>query len=360
VLNAWISGGDHIERRASFRPPRNGGEFAFPGYHRGMLRLLLIGLFLLGPRFLGAVTPEAPVGHFTATAGTEYVQLAVVVRDRKGGFVDDLAIGDFHVWVDGKPVAPDSFERNDSAPVSFAILLDVSGSMRIADKLDRAREAIQKLVALRRKGDDFALFTFSEDEVRVVSNFSSDPAPLLRQLFFVKPEGKTALYDAVSQTSNELLAGKNTKKAILLFTDGVDNASQLKTADIERLMQNESVPIYAIGMKNAAYSELSEEERKELSLSALDLLAQASGGRMFLVSGEEDLRPIAAAIDGELRRQYVLGFQPSGEGEIGYWPIVVTVKGGGTRVVRARRGYRGTAPKPLPVTGGNIRKEEKR
>jgi hypothetical protein len=100
-------------------------------------------------------------------------------------------------------------------------------------------------------------------------------------------------------------------------------------------------------MKNASYTVLNEEERKELSLSALELLAQSSGGRMFLVSGDEDLRPIASAIDGELRRQYVLGFEPSGEGDVKYWPIVVTVKGGGTRVVRARRGYRGTAPRAV-------------
>jgi VWFA-related protein len=292
---------------------------------------------------------EQPMGHFTATAGTEFVSLPVVVRDQKGRFIDAIPQGDFHVWVDGQPVTIDSFEQNDSAPVSFAILVDVSGSMRVADKLDRAKEAIQSLVAKRRKGDDFALFSFSEAEVRVVSEFSTDPARLLRQLFFLKPEGRTALYDAVSQTTNELLSGRNTKKAILLFTDGVDNASQLNTKDIERLVQNESVPIYAIGMKNASFSVLSEQERKELSLSALELLAQASGGQMFLVSGDEDLRPIADAIDGELRRQYVLGFQPSGEGDTKYWPIVVTVKGGGTRIVRARRGYRGTAPKPMTM-----------
>lgn len=293
---------------------------------------------------------DQPAGHFTATAGTEYVQLPVVVRDRKGQFVDTLRREDFHVWVDGKPVAIDDFDKSDRAPVSFAILLDVSGSMRVADKLDRAKEMIQRLVALRQPGDDFALFSFSEEEVRVVATFDRDPSKLLRQLFFLKPEGKTALYDAVIQTSNELLSGQNTKKAILLFTDGVDNASQLTTKDIERVMENESVPVYAIGMKNASYTVLNEELRKELSLSALELLAQASGGRMFLVSGDEDLRPIANAIDGELRRQYVLGFQPSGEGDVRYWPIVVTVKGGGTRVVRARRGYRGTAPKPLAVT----------
>lgn len=288
---------------------------------------------------------DQPAGRFTATASTEYVNLPVVVRDRKGQFVNDLTRKDFHVWVDGNPVEMDSFERNDRAPISFAILLDVSGSMRIADKLEHAKDAIRHLIRMRSAGDDFALFAFSEDEVRVVADFSTDPAPLLRQLFFLKPEGKTALYDAVIQTANELLAGKNLKKAILLFTDGVDNASQMTPNDLKTVMENESAPVYAIGMKNAAFDVLNEEQRKELSVADLDLVATASGGRMFLVSGESDLRPISEAIDNELRRQYVLGFEPSGEGEIRYRPIVVTVKGGGTRVVRARKGYRGSPPR---------------
>lgn len=288
---------------------------------------------------------DQPAGRFTATASTEYVNLPVVVRDRKGQFVDDMKRSDFHLWVDGSPVAIESFEKHDGAPVSFAILLDVSGSMRIADKLEHAKDAVRHLIRLRKPGDDFALFVFSDDQVRVVSEFSSDPGPLLRQLFYLKPEGKTALYDAVIQTANELLAGKNLKKAILLFTDGVDNASQFTEKDLRDVMENESVPVYAIGMKNAAFDVLTEQQRKELSVAALDLLATASGGRMFLVSGEDNLHPVSEAIDSELRRQYVLGFEPSGEGEIRYRPIVVTVKGGGTRVVRARKGYRGSAPR---------------
>lgn len=296
---------------------------------------------------------EGPAGHFTATTGAEYVQIPVVVRDRKGKFVDDLGQKDFHVWVDGNPIAVEAFDRNDEAPVSFAILLDVSGSMRIADKLERAKQMIQRLVSLRRKGDDFALFTFSDAEVRVVSKFSPNPSSLLKELGRLEPEGKTALYDAVIQLSNELLSGANAKRAILLFSDGVDNASEMTTEDVQRVVQNQSVPVYALGMKNASYTQLNEEDRKELSLSTLDLLAEASGGRMFLVSGDEDLRPLAETIDGELRRQYVLSFEPSGEGDVKYRAILVTATGGGTRVIRARRGYRGSAPKPLTIAPGN-------
>jgi Ca-activated chloride channel family protein len=314
---------------------------------RNKLAAVALAILLAGPLPALAQAPDDPAGHFTASVSTEYVQIPVVVRDRKGRFVDNLSKKDFHIWVEGRPVAVESFVRDLRAPVSFAVLLDVSGSMRIADKLEQAKEAIRKLVELRHPGDDFALFTFSEDEVRVVQNFSRDPAPMLRQLLFLEPRGKTALFDAVIQTANELLAGRNTKKAILLFTDGVDNASDFTQEDLERVMQNEGVPVYAIGMKNAAFDVLSQEQRKELSVAALDLVASSSGGKMFLVSGGEDLRPIAQAIEIELRRQYVLGFEPAGEGDVKYRPIVVTVTGGGNRVVRARRGYRGSPPRTV-------------
>ena len=290
---------------------------------------------------------EAPAARFTATASTEYVSVPVVVRDRKGGFVRDLGRGDFRLWVEGKPVAIENFEKSDRAAVSFAILLDVSGSMKIADKLEHAKDAIRHLIRLRRPGDEFCLLTFSEEEIRIVAEFSTDPGPLLRQLFFLQPLGKTALFDAVAETA-ATLGGKNAKKAILLFTDGVDNASQLKEEELRRVMENESVPVYAIGMKNSSFDVLSEQQRKELSVSALDLVARASGGRMFLVSGDTDLRPISEAIDGELRRVYLLGFEPGGGDDIRYRPILVTVRGGGTRVIRARQGYRGTAARELP------------
>ncbi len=338
-----------MSSREPLKAPRTAGRWHRTGPGRLAVALLLASAVPPGM----SAAQEPPAGHFTATTGAEYVQIPVVVRDRKGKFVDDLGQKDFHVWVDGNPVGVEAFDRNDEAPVSFAILLDVSGSMRIADKLERAKQMIRRLVALRRKGDDFALFTFSDAEVRVVSKFSLNPSPLLKELDRLEPEGKTALYDAVIQLSNELLSGANAKRAILLFSDGVDNASEMTTEDVHRVVQNQSVPVYALGMKNASYTQLNEEDRKELSLSTLDLLAEASGGRMFLVSGDEDLRPLAETIDGELRRQYVLSFEPSGEGDVKYRAILVTATGGGTRVIRARRGYRGSAPKPLTIAPGN-------
>jgi Ca-activated chloride channel family protein len=292
--------------------------------------------------------PEKPeVPTYTETTGSEYVLLPVQVFDKKGQFVQGLEKKDFRVRVEGITVDVDTFERDDNAPVSFAFLIDTSGSMRLADKLEHAKSAVRHIVSQRRRGDDFALLAFAEDEVRIVDDFSSDPTRLLRDLDRLEASGGTALFDAVAATPSRMVAGRNGKRAIVLFTDGVDNSSRMTSVEMAEILQQVSIPVYAIGMKNAAFDRLTEEERRELALDNLKILASSSGGLMLLAGGDEDLRPIAAKIDSEVRKQYLLGFAPSGRGDPKYRIIMVSVARPGTWVVRARRGYRGSAPLPL-------------
>jgi VWFA-related protein len=283
------------------------------------------------------------VPTYTETAGSEYVLLPVLVFDKKGRFVDGLQKKDFRVRVETTPVEVDTFERDDSAPVSIAFLVDTSGSMDIADKLENAKKAIRSIVASRLRGDDFALFAFAEGEVRMVADFSSDSARLFRALDELEAGGQTALFDAVAETPR-LLKGKNAKRAIVLFTDGVDNASKLNPTQMAEILQQVSTPVYAIGMKNVMYDLLTAEQRQELFVENLRMLAASSGGKMYLVGGEEDLRPLAAKVNSEVRKQYILGFSPSGRGELKYRVVFVSVAKKGNWIVRTRRGYRGTAP----------------
>lgn len=317
--------------------------------------LLFALLWLLRPL---PASPQAPPGKpqelptYTETAGSEYVLLPVLVLDKKGRFVEDLQKKDFKVWAEGVPVEVDTFERDVNAPVSFAFLIDTSGSMRLADKLKSAKRAIRHFVEARKPGDDFALLAFAEEEVRLLADFSSDPARLLRELAGLEAGGKTALFDAVAATPSKMLAGKNGKRAIVLFTDGVDNASHLTVVQMAEILQQVSMPVYAIGMTGAAFERLTEQERRDLALDNLKVLASSSGGQMFLAQGEEDLRPIAAKINTEVRRQYLLGFSASGQGELRYRLVAVSVSRGASLTIRARRGYRGTAPVVLPRRNG--------
>jgi VWFA-related protein len=303
-------------------------------------------LFLVAAAAAAQSPPVAPTPAdaptYTESVGAEYVLLPVVVLDKKGRFVDGLQKQDFRVRVDTTAVLLDTFERNDGAPVSMAFLVDTSGSMEIAGKMENTKRAIRSIVEARQPGDDFALFAFSEGEVRMVAEFSSDPQKILAALRELSAGGQTALFDAVAATP-KLLKGKNAKRAILLFTDGVDNASKLTPGEMAEILQQVSTPVYAIGMKNVMYDLLDQKQREELFVENLRMLAASSGGKMFLV-GEEDLRPLAAKLNSEVRKQYILGFSPSGRGELKYRVVFVSVARKGNWVVRTRRGYRGTAP----------------
>ena len=257
--------------------------------------------------------------------------------------------------VDTTPIQVDTFERDDNAPVSMAFLVDTSGSMDLAGKLANAKRAIRSIVAGRLPGDDFALFAFSEGDVKMVADFSSNSARLFRALDELDAGGQTALFDAVAATP-KLLKGKNAKRAILLFTDGVDNASKLTPEKMAEILQQVSTPVYAFGMKNVMYDLLTEEQRQELFVENLKLLAVSSGGKMYLVGGDEDLRPLAAKVNSEVRKQYILGFSPSGRGELKYRVVFVSVTKKGNWLVRTRRGYRGTAPEASASV--NIQRKE--
>lgn len=310
------------------------------------MKQLTLGTLLLLVTAAGSARQEAQqkLPTYSESAGSEYVLVPVVVLDKKGRFVEGLEKKNFQLRVQGVRVDLDTFEKDESAPASFAFLIDTSGSMKLARKLDYAKAAVRHIVSQRKPGDDFALFAFAEEEVRLVSDFSQNPARMLAALDELEAGGQTALFDAVAATPSKMLAGKNGKRAIVLFSDGVDNASRLTPDEMAEILQQVSIPVYAIGMKNASFDRLTDEERSKLSVDNLRMLAASSGGKMYLPGGEEDLGPVSEKISAEVRKQYLLGFTPSGQGEVKYRILVVTVLKTGTWDVRVRRGYRGTAP----------------
>jgi Ca-activated chloride channel homolog len=309
-----------------------------------MRRALVLPLLLFSALAAGQGQAPSDPPSYSESAGAEYVMLPVLVTDKTGKFADGLTKDDFVLKVGDTRVPVDTFDRDEGAPASFAFLVDTSGSMGLGDKLENAKNAIRTIVRSKKPGDDFALFAFSEGGVRLVEDFSPDPTKLLNALSDLEASGQTALFDAVAATPERMMKGRNNKRAILLFTDGVDNASELTAEKMAELLQRVSVPVYPVGMKDASFDVLSTKERQELSVETLQMLAASSGGKLHLVSGEDDLRPLAAHISTEVRQQYLLGFAASGKGDVKYRIVFVSVAKPGSWVVRTRRGYRGTAP----------------
>jgi Ca-activated chloride channel family protein len=266
------------------------------------------------------------------------------VIGQKGLPLTDLRKSEVNLLIDGKSVRSDMFEKSENAPVSFTILLDASGSMALAGKMDSARAAIGALVAHRRPGDDFSLFVFAESEARELVPFTENPAAITRALATVNPFGKTAFFDALSTMPERSRLGKNPSRAIILLSDGIDNASKLTRADLARLLQGVAIPIYPLGIRDPREQPEKARSAEELSdLDLLDAVATLTGGKLHLGNQPQEIALAIAGIEKDLRAQYLIGFAPTGQGGIKYRHISLRLAG---RIhgVRVRAGYFGTEP----------------
>ena len=308
-----------------------------------MWRKALVALALIATSATAQVSESISVG---------YVMIPFTAVGEKGLPITDLRASEVKLLVDGRTVRSDMFEKSENAPVSFTILIDASGSMALAGKMDAARAAIGALIAHRRPGDDFSLWMFAESEARELVPFTSNVAQISNALSWVKPYGKTAFFDALAQMPDASRLGSNPSRAIILLSDGIDNASKLTRAEIAHLLEGESVPIYPLGIREP--EEQKGGKREELSdIDVLGEVATLTGGRLQFGSRPEQIAVAVANIEKDLRAQYLVGFAPTGSGEVQYRQISLRVARK-VRAVRVRAGYRGTAP---PVA--NNRNERK-
>ncbi len=298
---------------------------------------------------LSAVAEDAPQQKYTDNVSVGYVMVPFTVFD-KGAPVTDLREKQVTLLVDGQPVKSDMFERSMDAPVSFTILLDGSGSMGLAGKMDAARAAIGALIAHRHKGDDFALYVFDDKEAHELVPFTEDVAAITNALGSVKPFGKTAFFDALATMPERSRLGQNPTRAIILLSDGIDNASHLKRADLAPLLEGVAIPIYPLGLREAGERKKTFDAAKvdeELSdLEVLEEVANLTGGKLFVGNHPDELSTAIAAVEKNLRAQYLIGFSPTGKGAVKYRRILLKVEGR-DRTVRVRAGYRGTEPPVL-------------
>ncbi len=162
--------------------------------------------------------------------------LPVLVTDKDGKFADGLRKEDFVLRVGRARVDVDTFDRDESRPSRSPSCSTppAAWAWPTSSRTPRTRSGPSSKAG--KPGDDFALFAFSEGEVRLVADFSADPTKLSRELWELEASGQTALFDAVAATPERMMRGRNNKRAILLFTDGVDNASELSAAEDGRAL----------------------------------------------------------------------------------------------------------------------------
>ena len=243
-------------------------------------------------------------------AQVEKVQLVMIpagVTDRKGRPVAGLTARDFSLTVDGEPRAIEFFATESNAPVALAFLLDLSGSMRQPGMLDAAKEAIHSLVDVLGHEDQFGLIGFADHQVTWITEFTSDSTTFKKRLDVQEAYGQTALYDALAASPRLVDEQLQTRKAIILFTDGLDNVSGMLPLQAVQVARQVSVPIYAVNFLHAAPEMLSTESREALLLLAR--FCRETGGQLITIQKPGELAAAMTGIQNDLRLQYVLGFQ---------------------------------------------------
>jgi Ca-activated chloride channel family protein len=305
------------------------------------LMMFSIVLAVLGGE---AVSGQSPVGvapsGATFRAGVDLVTVSAVVRDHKGRMVGNLQQSDFELLDMGEPRSIASF-RSDKAAVSVALLFDASGSMHVAAKIEKARVAARYVLAWLQEGrDELAVYSFdtSLHQRQPFAVYQKD-ASLERSLVGLSPFGMTSLHDAIAATARELAARPNSHRAVIVLTDGVDNASRLSPSEVSGIASAIDVPIYILAVVSPldhAGAATAVSSERPVPVGDLADLARWTGGVCFVTSVPAETSLAAQQIVDELRHQYLLAFEPAGRP--GWHPLEVRTRGR-QLVVRARSGY---------------------
>lgn len=262
----------------------------------------------------------------TIKVNVRLVEVYATVLDHKGKYVDGLKQGDFKVLEDGKPQRISTFESNTDA-LSCAILLDTTGSMREA--LPRVKNSVVRLIDELGPEDAIAIFTFN-DHLTVRQDFTTDKEAAKRAVLRTRAEGSTALFDALSEASEEL-AKRRGKKAFIFFTDGNDNASLLSASGAIAHAKTVGIPLYAIAEGEATHS-------AELG-KVLNELSESTGGVAYRAKRADDIEEIFHTIADNLRHLYLLSYKPAEVADGRWRKIDILVSGVDAYRLRAKQGY---------------------
>jgi len=230
------------------------------------------------------------------------VLISANVSTDTGARVTDLQKDNFRIFEDGDERQITYFAMED-APVSVGLLFDSSGSMH--NKMKQSTQAAAELFKTASPEDEFFLVEFNE-RPKLTVPFTTDLNELYDRVSHIRTVGRTSLLDAIQMSLNLMKKGKNTRKALIILSDGGDNRSRATAAQVKAAVLESDVLLYAMGIFDVGKGTREEQNGPKL----LDALTAQSGGKHFRADSADDLPSISARIGNELRSQYVLGYAP--------------------------------------------------
>ncbi len=274
----------------------------------------------------------------TFRSAISVVTIQASVRDHRGRIVSGLTAKDFEVRDNGQLQPILSLRSDRQSPLSVAILIDMSGSMRLSDKTAMASQGYESVLSQLRQGqDEVAVFTF-DSSLHQHRDFTRDVASLKGFVPGFDPFGTTSLYDATAATARRLAARSATHKAVIVLTDGSDNSSAMTAREVSGLASSIDVPVFVVATVPDVDQRLvvAAADRKGASDADLRDLAEWTGGQFVFASTLVETAVVASSLINDLRQQYVLAIEAASGRE--WRRLDVRVRRPST-VVKARSGY---------------------
>jgi Ca-activated chloride channel family protein len=264
---------------------------------------------------------------------TSLVVLNAVVTNANGKYVLGLKQGDFKVFEDGKEQAITNFSTEETS-YAAAVLIDTSGSMET--RMSVARSAAIRFLEGLRTDDVAAIYNF-DSKVTQIQDFSPS-RDLPNNAYELKAYGMTVLNDAIVQAARDLSNRPETRRAIIVLSDGADTKSGASQDKAIKAALAANATIYTVDMSALDGSPSGRGQ----NISALKGFAEKSGGRFLSVAGGPALRQAFKQIVEELGAQYTLGYSTEAKPD-GKWHNLEIRLSRPTLQVRTRKGF--NAPK---------------
>ncbi len=284
-----------------------------------------------------AATSPTSAQQPTFRAEIDLVNFGVTVTDRRGNHITDLTPEDFEITEEGQKQAVSFFARGDqleSAPeMHVGLLFDTSGSM--GQDIQLARSAAVKFLNTLSDAEDMTLVDF-DTEVRVARYGQQDFPRMVERIRGRKPDGWTALYDALGVYLDGAAEDEG-RTVLLLYTDGGDTRSTIGFGDLMTLIRASDVTVYAVGFLDNQSSSVRNEQR-----ARLHQIAEATGGQAFFPTTMKDVEAAYDKVVAQIRAQYSLGYTSSNTKQDGQWRRVeIKVKRSDLKDLRiqTRKGY---------------------
>ena len=328
---------------------------------------------MISRRDLLASLAAAPFlrGQEKISTDVNVVNVFATVRNKQGQIVRDLNKEDFTLDEDGRPQTIAYFSRESDLPLTLGLVVDTSPSQRRV--LEQERGASYKFFdqVLREDKDEGFVIHF-DAEIELLQDLTNSRQKLqnaLREMEAASPRqlnrrdnpqphrrgGGTALYDAVLLASDEIMKKQSGRKAIIVLSDGVDNASRTPLAEAVAAAEKSNTLIYSILFADQEFAgaqpawgrggggrrgggRFPQQRPRGDGKKIMEQLARDTGGGFFEGSKKQSLDEIYRRIQEELRNQYSLGYTPDKDAGPGFRRIHVTAKQKNL-IVQARDGY---------------------